>query len=291
MNSVLVAAINPIEQVETASQIIKSAFHAPCLDYDARLLTWRFSTPSGLDPISFMAYDDGRPSVFVCAMGHRVSVAGVERDIYISSFFSAKPGASPALPVSVLRSLTRALKSAGVPCLLFAQAGTAGEKMLLPLRDYRQIDDCQVYAGVGRVATGGVEVEEVRVDAWQGAYRDLSPENNQAIIPVLESAHYLHAPSDRRLLAVFRGSHIVGCAVHEQTRLSGGQVQSSLHHVRAVDAEAMRGLMAHCGGVTVLPNLHLGFSPALAGIRQTGARYSAFLIGDLDATETWTEII
>jgi hypothetical protein len=284
--------VDPIKQVDVASRILRAAWQKPCLDYEPELLAWHFKRPSDLAPISFIGYDKGEPAAFGAVLGHRVSVAGIQRDIYIASFFSAMPYAAPSLPIAVIRSTLRAVKETGIPCLVFAQAGSAGEKMLLLIRDYRQISSCTVFAGMAHGAEVGLDMKEADPPEWVAVYQSLASVNNAAIVPVFNFEHDHNHPWGRRLLTVYRRNIAVACAMQERTKLAGGSVQLSLHHVHAADAEALKALLAHCGGVTMLPNLTMpGFSLRSAGVHATASRYSAFLLGDLPATETRTEIV
>src|SRR5947208_5095834 len=151
---------------QTASDILRSAWKPPCIDYSPEYLGWQFGFPSDLPPIALAAYVEDRPVAFVAATG-RITNAG---PVYMSSFMSMVPGTPSPVAIALVRQQQRALKQSGVPTVVFAQKGSVGEQLLAVGQTvglhWNPLGEFRVHAAIPRAQPSCIDVRTVSPGEW-----------------------------------------------------------------------------------------------------------------------------
>jgi hypothetical protein len=294
--------VDPVEHIRTGSMILREAWCPPCLDYSQDLLRWHCQSPGDLSRFGVVAYERDFPTAFVAVNSYNTNLGPT----YFSSFFSAIPGASPSLSISVIQKLGQTLRESGSPCLIFAQPNEAGEKTLGWLKRSRlketRLANALVYMAAPRTVIG-TEANATSPGQWLGVYEQF-PVPESAIVPTWDDAMLLHAdahPWQRQFLVATRGGEYVGCAIVEQTRIQQRKNQveilPSLHYVRAEDADAVKALVSAAAKeskTVCLPNCTVAPEIMRSATARATSTYHTYLYSSPELppiTAAWTEII
>lgn len=248
--------VNPGEFADTASDVLRSAWKPPALDYSPEFLRWLFSAPSDLPPVGAAVFDGDEAVGFVGAFGRRVRFRGETWDVYHSSFHSVRPGPGRGMVAPVLmRKEMEVFRAGKRPFLVFAHDGTVGAQMLNGLKALglttRQIGVYPVYGGLASARPASVETNVVTPEEWLAAYSVLHRPDDGTIYEELgprELAHELRDPWERQCAVVRTASgQLCGAAIlahtHSVTQ-TGTQVLPTLHHIRCETSDALASLVA-----------------------------------------------
>ena len=270
-----IQSIDPLEYVAEASELLTAAWKPPCIRYTPEYLSWQFSHPTGLTPISLLGED-----AFVSATGRRFYFRGEQKDIHVSSYFCVRPGANPMTAVSVIRQHARLFKEAGCPCVLFAQPESVGESMLKAwdAKGFvrKSLGTYTVHAGVSKSEPAQV----VEFGEWLSAFESLAPDGTSALL--LDPHHYRNDPRGCRPAIAYADGIPTAAALigaTESITTTGIQVTPTLYCLHATSATGIKALISAAGGMALVPNVRL-IDPAIvkaAGLRLTPSRFNGYL--------------
>ena len=127
---VAIEVVDPRGREAEAADVLRAAWPLPRLRYAADDLAWQFGRPGWGPPRGWAARDgSGRVVAFAASVARSVRHAGAVREVWLSSFYAARPG-EPGAALTLLRTQSLDLKATGRPTVVFATPGSAGEAML-----------------------------------------------------------------------------------------------------------------------------------------------------------------
>ena len=281
--------VDPIAAAVDASSILKAAWQPPCLDYSPEYIRFQCAFPTGLQPLSIVAFDGNTPSAFIAATGR----SGNSGEFYLSSFLAVRPGSDPALSIALVRHENELVRQTGRPLLLFTAAGSAGET-LVKCRHKRgwkgtRIGQYRVHATVPQPRDSSFRAEEISKERWAVEANKLHDES--LLAPSFGAAdleHFASDPSGRRFLAVFdEGGRAVATGMQAFTSsvtATGITKLPTLHYIRLAEQnpEILRVLLvaarhANASVVTVPNTIRISEDVAKSvGLRGTPALFSAY---------------
>ncbi len=285
-------SIKPVDLEEfapTASEILRSAWKPPCLDYSQEYLRWQFGFPSDLKPVALAGYHAGRPTGFVAATGRNTNAG----PLYMSSFMSLLPGTPSSFAIGIIRHQSRVLRDSGLPTVVFAQTGSLGERLLevgetvglkrFPLGQYR------IHGAVPRIQPADVAAVPVSSSRWFHVSDSLSDDNLLSLSFDDDTLRHLEAdPFGREFLIVEKDKLVVGSAMLSKTRsisATGIRTVPTLHCIRLRngDPDALSALLYYArsqGQFVNVPNVsHIPVETRkAAGLRATPSDFVAYIL-------------
>jgi hypothetical protein len=294
--------VHPAEFAGIASEILRSAWKPPCLDYSAEYVRWQLSFPSPLPPIALMAFQDSTPVGFVAATGRRMRINEKSLDVYLSSFLSVKPGINlPSLAMTLVRKEGRFVVESGIPLLVFAKPESSGE---LLLKGFESVGLKRSSVGMFRIHMAQsrpsvtITAKEVDGDVWLRLHHELGvsrPSQLAEDFSAASVAHHAQDPGRRRFAAAYgEDSQVKGLAILGSVRslTAAGAKQSlpALHHVslsphlteKETQSEVLKALIELAAGsekIVTLPNASMIQPDVLkaAGFRSTASAFRGYI--------------
>lgn len=287
-----------------ASRILTAAWPPPALRYSPSYLAWQLSFPfEKLPPLSIAAFLEGRAVGFAAATPRMItSLSSHPREVMIVSFIAVDPIArQQGVGHGLYRELLGALRGREADVITFAQAGTAGDRLIhlsYPEAGYTLLafGSYPVFATMTKSAPAAGDWEVVAADPppHPSSFSDQTwlwshPRE-------VACAHYLRDPRSRRWLNLYRrtrpGEPPVGSAWAvnvEYSTPTGHKLVPSLETVW-LPREHVGGLSALARAAASLgsePDPQIVMAPNLAyfptadlrqaGFRQTPTQFQCYL--------------
>ncbi|MFN7995980.1 MAG: hypothetical protein U0Q18_20380 [Bryobacteraceae bacterium] len=284
-----IGPVDPFESAGEISSIWKDAWRPPCLDYQPEYVRFQFGFSTRLAPVAIAAWRNGPAGAFVAAAGRSTHIG----DLYLSSWLALRPGTTPSVAVALIRTAARRLERTGVPVLVLAPTGSAAEYLLKAIDamglQRQALGEYRVHSGVPKTLPPGFQVDRMAPEDW-GRMADRLRDDSLLTLrfDAANLRHFAGDPWGRQFLCAHRGGVVAAVAMASWNRMAGAKGIAripALHYVRAAagSPEALTALMAAVQDTSAVEvtvpnvvNLKPEFIKA-AGLRPTGAVYSAFL--------------
>jgi GNAT superfamily N-acetyltransferase len=312
-----------LDVVESAAAVLQASWQPPCLDYSTDYLRWQFSYPGDPGARGVAAFASGEPIGFAAVVPRTVAFEGKRHQILLLSFVAVRPDfRGQGVGKALYAALTAITNQTGRLILSFAEAGTAGRRLLVESLQsagycHRDLGPCLSHAGIANdreshhpkwTPCDPDEFSDLLLSLSDHALLSSSPDQKQC-------EHELLDPRGRELL-IARGEsgRAIGAARLVKARFLSPdgrpEVVPMIDSLALADPEAdsLRELLIYCArwcadnGATrtvLLPNPS-GIPAAIlrgSGFRAQRSRFEAHVFSPdresplLDARETNFEIV